>query len=119
VLDEDIEPIRGDIAYLCQADGATIKVDPIIAPLMETGNIKGWWSPGRHVFALALPPTNLYDVIIVFDETYEGKPETPLHTSWNTKGDVKHLRASCLDHEERVRKALECVSEECRLWNIL
>jgi salicylate hydroxylase len=97
-----------------------MKADPITAPLMETGNLKAWWGPGRHIITLPLRQANMYDMIAVFDETYEGKPETPLHTNWNSKGDVKHLRAAFADHETSLRKVLEYVpAEECRLWNIL
>jgi hypothetical protein len=59
-------------------------------------------------------------MIAVFDEAYEGKPETPLHTNWNTKGDVDHLRKAFADYDPRLRRALDYVpADECRLWNIL
>jgi salicylate hydroxylase len=120
VLGEDIEPIRGDKSYLCRADGAAMKADPITAPLMETGKLTAWWGPGRHIITLPLRQDNMYDMIVVFDPAYEGKPETPLHTNWTSKGDVNHLREGFTDHEIRLRKTLEYVpADECRLWNIL
>jgi salicylate hydroxylase len=120
VLGEDIEPIRGDKSYLCRADGAAMRADPATAPLMETGKLTAWWGPGRHIITLPLHHANMYDMIVIFDETYDGKPDTPFHTSWTSKGDVAHLRAAFVDHEVRLRKALEYVpAEECRLWNIL
>ncbi len=102
MLGEYIEPIRGDKSYLCRADGAAMKADPITAPLMETGNLKAWWGPGRHIITLPQRQANMYDMILVFDETYEGKPESPLHTNWNSKGDVKHLRAAFAEHDIRL-----------------
>jgi len=120
VLGEDIEPIRGDKSYLCRADGAAMRADPLTAPLMEAGTLRSWWGPGRHLIALPLRQENLYDMIVCFDEAYEGKPDTPLHTNWNSKGDVEHLRNAFADYEPRLRRALDYVSpDECRLWNIL
>lgn len=120
VLGEDIEPIRGDIAYLCRADGAAMKADPITAPLMENKSLAAWWGPGRHMITLPLRQANLFDMIIVFDGEYAGKPDTPLHTNWNTMGDTKLLRAAFTDFDVRIGKTLEYVSDdECRLWNIL
>ena len=120
VLGEDLEPIRGDKAYLCLADGAAMKADPITAPLMDTGNSASRWGLGRHTIALPLRQANLYDMIIVVDETCADVPETPLHTNWNTKGDVVHLRCAFTDHEISLRRALEYIpAQECRLWNIL
>lgn len=120
VLGEDIEPIRGDIAYICRADGAAMRADPITAPFMESKNLNGWWGPGRNTITLPLRQANMYDMIMLFDGNYAGKPETPLHTNWNTMGDTKLLRAAFTDHEVRLRKAIEYVSgDECRLWNVL
>jgi salicylate hydroxylase len=120
VLGEDFEPIRGDKSYLCRADGAAMRADPLTAPLMEAGILRSWWGPGRHLIALPLRREDLYDMIAVFDEAYEGKPETPLHTNWNTKGDVDHLRKAFADYDPRLRRALDYVpADECKLWNIL
>ncbi|KAE9366341.1 FAD/NAD(P)-binding domain-containing protein [Stipitochalara longipes BDJ] len=120
VLGKDIEPIRGDKSYLCRADGAAMRADPLTAPLMEAGTMRSWWGPGRHLVALPLRQANLYDMIVVFDEVYEGKPDTPLHTNWNSKGDVEHLKNAFADYEPRLRRALDYVpADECRLWNIL
>ncbi len=97
-----------------------MRADPITAPLMEANNLKSWWGPGRHLIALPLRLTNLYDMIMVFDETWDGKPDTPLNTSWNSKGDTAHMKNAFNDFDIRLRRTLEYVpAEECRLWNIL
>lgn len=120
MLGEDIEPIRGDRAYLCRAEGAAMRADPITAPLMESGAVTSWWGPGRHIIALPVRLANFFDIIACFDERYDGKPDTPLHTNWNTKGDPEHMRKAFSDFEIRIRTLLQYVPEDqCRLWNIL
>jgi salicylate hydroxylase len=82
-----------------RADGAALKSYPITMFLMETGKLTAWWGPGRHILTPPLRQANMYDMIIIFDKTYEGRPVTPLHTKWISKGDVTHLKVVFADYD--------------------
>lgn len=119
-MGEVIEPHVSDTAYICRVAGDLMREEPLTASLMAQPDPHGWLAPGRHAVASAARHGEFYGFVLILDEEYDRHPPILENArDWQTRGDIKELRAIYQDHEPRLRKILDMVKEDdCRLWRI-
>lgn len=86
--------------------------NPLLEPLLQTGDEMCWTAPGKYVLSWPLPPNRAYDVVICIQRRSDISAGR-----WGVKADPEEARRDFQDFCPQVRELLDHI-DECVKWTL-